>query len=109
MILKVLPYAAQLVGGLDPARLKHACRADPGKLEQLRRIERSAAQDHFASSARLLLAGLVPPDYADRPLSVEHDPRDQGVQHDIDVLLRNSPKISGGRRPSAPPSRGRLD
>ena len=102
MVLKVLPHAAQLVRDLDPTRLQDARRSDPGELEQLRRIERSAAQDHLASGPRFPPAGLVPPDHAGRPLSLEHDPADQRVQHDIDALLRNSTEISGGRRPSAP-------
>src|SRR5580704_12588770 len=68
MVLKVLPHAAQLVRDLDPTRLQDARRPDPGELEQLRRIECSATQDHLASGPRFPPAGLVPPDYAGRPL-----------------------------------------
>jgi len=48
MVLEVLADAGEMVDGLDPDRTEMVGVTDPGELEELRRIERTSAQDDFS-------------------------------------------------------------
>ena len=48
VILQVLADARQVVDDVDAERLELAGVADAGELEQLRRVDRAAAEDHLA-------------------------------------------------------------
>ena len=48
VVLQVLADARQVVDDVDAERLELAGVADPGELEQLRRVDRAAAEDHLA-------------------------------------------------------------
>ena len=85
VVLQVLADAREVVDDVDPERLELARVADAGELQQLRRVDRAAAEDH--------LAGLDPlrPDPArdldaDRPRAVEeHAIHERAAAH-VEVL-----------------------
>src|SRR5699024_9543677 len=53
MVLEVLADARQVVDDVDAERLELARVADAGKLEQLWRVDRAAAEDHLVRPDRL--------------------------------------------------------
>ena len=62
-----MPSGAELVG-----------RADPRQLEELRRVERAAGEDHLAGPDRLGPAALPLDLDADRAAALEVDPGHEG-------------------------------
>ena len=53
MIAQILADPGQVVRDLYAERLQKGSRADSGKLQQLRRVDRTAAQDDFAAGPHL--------------------------------------------------------
>ena len=76
MVLQVLADAREVVHDADAERLELGRVADPGDLQQLRRVDRAAAEDHLA---RLDPLGPDPARYLDpdRARAVEQDAVDE--------------------------------
>ena len=78
VIAQVLADAGQRVAHVDAERLQMRGRADAGHLQQLRRIERAARQDHLAARAHLdrrAIASALAVAHADRALALEDQAR----------------------------------
>ena len=95
MVLQVLADSGEVVDDVDAERLELARVADARELEQLRRVDRAAAEDH--------LAGLDPlgPDAArdldpDRARAVEQDAIHERAAADLEV--RSLQHRDAGRR-----------
>jgi hypothetical protein len=56
MVEQVAPDACHLVSDVDAHALEHGARPDAGQLQELRRVDRSCADDHRTPSVRLPLA-----------------------------------------------------
>ena len=52
VVLEVLPDARQVVTRVDADRAQLPGVTDPGQLQQLRRVERAATQDHLTGRTR---------------------------------------------------------
>ena len=96
VVLEVLADARQVVHGVDAERLELVGVADAGELQQLRRVDRAAAEDHLAGA-----------DVVERPPSTHLDadgPRrrsnttrvDEGAAAHLEVRPVHRP--GGGRR-----------
>ena len=96
---------------VDPDRLdamfpQEGFRPDPGQLQQLRRVDRAAAQDDFPAGRRR--AGPAPVDELDAggPCPVEQDPGRMGTGEDGDVRpFHRRAEVRAGRG-HAPPGPG---
>src|SRR4029077_9946308 len=74
VVAQVLADAGQRVAHLDAERLQQGGRTDAGRLQQLRRVERAARQDHVAPRAHFAewsVASAVAVAHADRALALE--------------------------------------
>ena len=130
-VLEVRADAGQVDTNRDPVRLELLARADPRELQELRRRERAAGQDHLAADEHALQGGdrlrgrcrarigavgvrnveVLDPDR--RHLVVEHDLRDERVRPDdevpvplgrgvLDALAGAVPAAVGGRQRHEP-------
>src|SRR5580704_4008248 len=90
---------------LDAERLQQRRRADAGNLQQLRRVHRAAAQDHFLGGAhfhrRAIAAAFAVAD-ADGALSFQDDLGGVGVRADREVLAAHRRMEIAARGAPAP-------
>ena len=86
VVLEVLPHARQVGDDVDAERAQFGRAADARQLQQLRRVDRAAAQDHLAGArglgsaaadARILDAGRAP--------ALEQDPRRHRMRLHVEV------------------------
>ena len=68
-----------------PMRAQQLGRAEPGELQQLRRVERAAGQDHLAAGVRDARRAAVPVFDADRAPALEQDAAGQRVGLDRQI------------------------
>ena len=80
MVLQVLADAGQVVHDVDAERRELRGVADAGELQQLRRVDRAAAEDHLARADRLA-ADLD----ADGARALEHDAVDERAAAHLEV------------------------
>ena len=105
MVLEVLADARQVGHDGDAERPEQLGRPDAGQLEELRRVERPAGQDH--------LAGRDPVRRQDRPRHLDADGPPALEQHAVDERARPHLEVraahggmqvrAGGRPAAAPP------
>ena len=104
MVLEVLPDARQVVDDVDAEGRELVRVADPRELEELRRVDRPAAEDHLAGPH-----DLRPPAVRDldtgRPGALEEHARDEGPAAHVEV--RPAPDgMEVGARGAQPPAAG---
>jgi hypothetical protein len=94
VVLEVLADPRQVVDDVDPERAQLVRVADARELQQLRRVDRAAAEDHLVRADRLALHLD-----ADRARPVEDDARDErprahlevrAAQHGVEVRTRGA-------------------
>src|ERR1700742_1873069 len=73
MILQVLSDAGQMVHACDAVFAERGTVADAGQHQQLRRLERTGANDYLAPRAQLFQLLALPVLDADRALAFEQD------------------------------------
>ena len=95
VILQVLAHARQVVHDRHAERLELARVADARELQQLRRVDRAAAEDHLVRADHLRLAAVDDLD-TDRARSLEDDPVDEGAAANLEVRAIRRP--DAGRR-----------
>jgi hypothetical protein len=97
MILQVLPH--RQIGQRRDAELAQMIgRTDPREHQQLRRIERSAAQDHFTLRIRRHQRAVAQVGYAAGARAVEHEPLRVRAHAYGEVLARTRRAQICGRR-----------
>ena len=109
MVLQILADPGQRVGDRDADPAEMVGVADPGQLQQMRRADRAAGEDHLARRIGPLdLRGARELD-ADRALAVEQHAMDQGAGDDFEVgALHRRAQIGARRALPAPPATGLL-
>src|SRR6185436_10982246 len=75
MVLQALANAGQVVRDRDAVPPQQRGGADARELQQLRRVDRAAGEDHLVARARYALAAALEIGDARRPSAVEHDAR----------------------------------
>ena len=102
VVLEVLADAGQVVDHVDPERRQVLLVADTGELEQLRGVDRAAAEDHLAGVDGASPSGAEVVD-ADRPLAVEPHLRGQRQRLHVQVAAVSDGVQVGarGREPAA--------
>src|SRR5262245_16028127 len=101
MVLEVLPDTGQRVHDIDTDRLEVLGIAHAGELEELRRVDRAAAEDHLARRDPLDPAP-VPDVDADRARAVEHDAQHECATADLEVrAVRYGMEVRARRAPAA--------
>ncbi len=85
MILKVLADARHVGGHVDTMIAQQFSRSEPGKLHQLRRVERSAGQDNLAAGAGSPRRAALPVFDPDRAPPLKQDTARQRVGFDDEI------------------------
>src|SRR5262249_52822570 len=85
VVTQVLAHAFELVSYFDADRLQPPRVTDAGELQQLRRVNRAGADDHFAGGARFALLAMHVVAHADAALAVEQQAFGQSVGDDGQV------------------------
>ncbi len=73
VILEILTDAAQILHDLDPEILQSRAIADAGQFEQLRRVDRTGAQDNFTARLGDVVDIVATIFNADATTTFEHD------------------------------------
>ena len=73
MVLEVLADAGQVVDDVDAVLREQPLVADPGELQQLRGVDRAAAEDHLAGVDAAVQPAAAQVVDADRALALEPD------------------------------------
>src|SRR5215469_4404767 len=85
MVLKIMPYAWQMLDDRDSEALQFGLIADTGLHQYLRSVNRPKRQDHLkirANAARLAIVGNL---HACSSFTVDGQPRDQGVRENSEI------------------------
>ena len=90
VVLQVFADAFERVDDRNPESLQQRSGSDARKLQELRRLQRTCRDDHFAPDTDRLLAVALPIDDACRAPTVDHDSRRAGVRRHLQV--RASPR-----------------
>ncbi len=111
MVLQVLADPRTVGDDVDPEAPQLRRRADAGKFQELRRIDRPAAKNHLAPGLGQKFAPAAAVVDAGGPAAVEGDPRRQRMGDDREIRRASSPaadrrwRSTSARRPS-PSCRG---
>ena len=84
-----------------PCSASSAAGPTPRELQQLRRVERAAAQDHLAARPRDMFLAAAPIPHARGAAAVEHDAGREGMRHQRDAAARHRRMQVGARRTPA--------
>jgi hypothetical protein len=91
VILQVRADAWHVGDHLDAVLAQQIGRADAGELQQLRRVECAAREDHLAAGARDVRGAVLAVFDADRAAAFEQDARGQRVRHDREIAAACAP------------------
>ena len=101
MILQVGADARHVGDHVDAVRAQQLGRSEPGKLQQLRRVERAAGQDDLAAGAGSLRRAALPVFDPDRAPPLEQDAARQRVGFDDEIgPAARLAQIADRRRPA---------
>jgi hypothetical protein len=96
MVLQVPSDAGQMVDRVDAHLAQRAFVADPRELQELRGVDRAAAQDHIARACDLRPPAMHVLD-ADGPRAVEHDAVHECARPDVEVRAAHHRRQVGAR------------
>ena len=109
MVLQVGADARHVRHHADAVRPQQIGRPDPGKLKELRRVERTARKYHLAGRVRGVHRAATPVFDADRAASLEQDAARQRVGDDREIGPAPRLPEYDRRRPAAAVLRGELE
>src|SRR5204863_3858412 len=101
VVLEVLADAGEIVARPDADSLELLCVADTGELEQLRRVDRPAAEDHLVRPDAACAASLDDLD-ADGAPALDLEPRHEGAAADLEIRAALDGVQVGAGRAHAP-------
>ena len=104
MVLQVLPHPGQVGDHVHPERGQVSGVADTGELQQLRRVDRAAAQDDLTRADLTRRPAAVAVRHAHGPVPLEQDPGDEGPAGHVQVRpAHHRVQVGAGRaEPPAP-------
>ncbi len=103
VVLQVLADAGQIVHHVYAVLLQQRAGADAGKLQQLRRVDRAARQQHLASRTHLANGAVLAELDADRALAFGQDAMRQSADFHLQVGPVQHRLQIACRRGTAPP------
>ena len=104
VVLQVLTDPLEIVHHVDAEVGEFLARPDAGELQQLRRVDGPAADDHFASRPHLVAQVVAPVAHAHRAPALEQDARGQRVRAHLQIgAVQRRAQIGVGR--TAAPAR----
>ena len=101
MVLQVFTHARQVFDHRDAVLRQQGCRADTGKLQQLWRVDRAAAQNHLDPGLGGFALAVLDILNADGLLAFEQDSGGQGPGLDSEILATHGGMQIGHRRRAA--------
>ncbi len=102
MVLQIFADPGQIMDHIDTVRPKLRRRSDSGELEQLRRVDRAARQDHLAPRGHQMLGAAFAIGDADRALALPQDMGGERVRFHAEIGPRHRRlEIGIGRAPAA--------
>ena len=110
VVLQVGADALHVGDDVDAVLTQQIGRADAGQLQQLRRVERAAREDHLGVRARRVRRAVLAVFDADRAAPLEQDARGQRIRHHREIAaLARGREIAARGRPAPALARGELE